>query len=84
MTGDSLLGPWDVSRAVPFRAEPELFAAPLVQQRDGSWAFVGFRNLEPAGILSFEIIDPVPVRLVDGALVADASYVPNPPHPVTG
>ncbi len=84
MTGDSLLGPWDVSRAAPFRAEPELFAAPLVQQRDGSWAFVGFRNLEPAGILSFEIIDPVPVRLVDGALVADASYVPNPPHPVTG
>ena len=60
MTGDSLLGPWDVSRAAPFRAEPELFAAPLVQQRDGSWAFVGFRNLEPAGILSFEIIDPVP------------------------
>ena len=29
--GGSLLGPWDLSRAVPFRAEPTLFAAPLVQ-----------------------------------------------------
>jgi beta-fructofuranosidase len=82
MTGDSLLGPWDVSRAKPFVAEPELFAAPLVRQRDGSWAFVGFRNLEPEGVLSFEIIDPVPVHLEDGGLVADASYRPTPPHPL--
>ena len=36
VTGDSLLGPWDLGRAVPFTAEPELFAAPLVQRRDGS------------------------------------------------
>ena len=55
-----------------------------MQQRDGSWALVGFRNLEPEGILSFEIIDPVPVRLEDGGLVADAAYVPNPPHPLRG
>jgi beta-fructofuranosidase len=82
MTGDSLLGPWDVGRAVPFAAEPELFAAPLVRQRDGSWAYVGFRNLEPEGVLSFEIIDPVPVHVEGGGLVADASYVANPPHPL--
>ena len=63
--GGSLLGPWDVSRAVPFRAEPTLFAAPLVQRRDGSWVLVGFRNQEPQGIFSFEIIDPVQVS-VDG------------------
>ena len=56
--GGSLTGPWDVSAAVPFRAEPTLFAAPLVQQRDGGWAPLGFRNREPEGILSFEIIDP--------------------------
>ena len=24
-------------------------AAPLVQQRDGEWALIGFRNLEPEG-----------------------------------
>ena len=63
--GGSLLGPWDLSKAVPFRAEPTLFAAPLVQRRDGSWGLVGFRNQEPQGIFSFEIIDPVEVS-VDG------------------
>jgi beta-fructofuranosidase len=82
LTGESLLGPWDVTKAVPFAAEPQLSAAPLVQQRDGSWAFVGFRNLEPEGILSFEIIDPVPVRVQGRGLVADQSYVPNPPKPL--
>ena len=74
LTGPSLLGPWDISAAKPFRAEPDLFAAPLVQQRDGSWCFVGFRNQEPEGIWSFEIIDPVPVSLRDGELVADPGY----------
>jgi beta-fructofuranosidase len=69
VAGESLTGPWDVAAARPFRAEPDLFAAPLVQRRDSSWAFVGFRNLEPQGILSFEIIDPIPVRLEGGELV---------------
>lgn len=67
--GDSMLGPWDIASAQPFRDEPLLFAAPLVQRRDGGWSFVGFRNQEPQGILSFHIIDPVPVELRDGALV---------------
>ena len=35
LVGDSLLGPWDVSEAVPFAAEPELFAAPLVRRATG-------------------------------------------------
>ncbi len=65
------LGPWDITKARPFVAEPDLFAAPLVQRRDGSWAFVGFRNLEPQGIDAFHLIDPVPVALDDqGYLVA--------------
>jgi beta-fructofuranosidase len=78
--GDSLLGPWDIDAARPFLAEPDLFAAPLVQQRDGSWALIGFRNLEPKGVLAFEILDPIPVVLVDGYLQADPSYV-APPAP---
>ena len=66
-----LLGPWDIRQARPFTAEPDLFAAPLVQLRDGSWVIVGFRNLEPKGIDAFEIIDPIPVSLDDdGYLVA--------------
>lgn len=67
--GESPLGPWDVASARPFTAEPFLFAAPLVQCRDGGWAFVGFRNQEPQGILSFHLIDPVPVDLRGGELV---------------
>ena len=66
--GDHPLGPWDIEAARPFAAAPKLFAAPLVQQRDGTWAFVGFLNQEPEGILSFEILDPIPVGLRDGAL----------------
>ena len=71
MLGDAVTGPWDVDAAQPFVAEPALFAAPLVQRRDRSWALVGFRNLEPEGILSFELLDPIPVRRTDSGLVAD-------------
>jgi glycosyl hydrolase family 32 len=65
VAGDAATGPWDIAAAKPFTAEPMLFAAPLVQERDGGWAFVGFRNLEYQGELSFEILDPIPVRLDD-------------------
>jgi beta-fructofuranosidase len=67
--GDSMTGPWDIDSARPFEAEPKLFAAPLIRQRDGGWAFVGFRNQEPEGILSFELLDPIPVHLSGGVLV---------------
>jgi len=71
--GDSPLGPWDVASARPFEGEPKLFAAPLVQRRDGSWAFVGFLNQEPEGILSFDIVDPIPVELTAGTLQRSAA-----------
>lgn len=68
--GKSLLGPWDVAAARPFTAVPDLFAAPLVQQRDGSWCFIGFRNREAEGIDAMEIVDPVPVVVdPDGYLI---------------
>ena len=68
LTGPSLAGPWDIDQAKPFVAEPALFAAPLVQQRDSSWALIGFRNLESDGIFDFDITDPIPVELHDSAL----------------
>ena len=68
VAGDALTGPWDVAAARPFEGEPALFAAPLVRQRDGTWAFVGFRNQEHEGILSFELLDPIPVALRGGVL----------------
>jgi beta-fructofuranosidase len=70
VVGDSPLGPWDMATAQPFRDDPWLFAAPLVQDRAGTWNFLGFRNLEPEGILAFEIVDPIPVELRDGQLRA--------------
>ena len=67
----SVVGPWDVGRARPFTAEPDLFAAPLVQRRDGSWALLGFQNTAPRGGDGFAIVDPIPVTLDDeGYLVA--------------
>jgi len=70
VAGQSLIGPWDMTQAKPFRAEPALFAAPFVQRRDGGWALVGFRNLESEGVFAFDILDPIPVRLQDGGLAA--------------
>jgi beta-fructofuranosidase len=70
VTAPGPLGPSNVDRAEPFPDEPALFAAPLVQRRGGSWAPIGFRNLEAEGVPSFEIIDPVPVRLAGGRLEA--------------
>jgi sucrose-6-phosphate hydrolase SacC (GH32 family) len=66
--GDSLGGPWDVRAALPFEADPKLSAAPLVQRRDGGWAFLGFRSTELTGRPSLEIVDPIPVTLRGGEL----------------
>jgi beta-fructofuranosidase len=60
---DSPLGPFDIERAKPFKGDPKLFAAPLVQTRDGDWVFIGFRNTEPEGVLAFHITDPIPLNL---------------------
>ena len=70
--GHSALGPWDIAAARPFTGDPHLFAAPLVQRRDGSWAFIGFHHREPEGIHAFEIRDPLPVVLRYGELRAAA------------
>lgn len=69
VTAGSPLGPWDLEGAQPFESEPTLFAAPLVQRRDGSWALLGFRNTEPDTVPAFEIVDPIPVRLDGERLV---------------
>lgn len=67
--GESMAGPWDIARAEPFRAEPALFAAPLVRDRAGGWVLIGFRNNDPDGVTDFAITDPIPVRRRDAALV---------------
>ena len=71
VAGESPAGPWDLSRARPFTADPWLFAAQLAQRRDGGWVLLGFRNVEPEGA-AFHLVDPVPVRVQDGVLRADS------------
>jgi beta-fructofuranosidase len=61
--GESALGPWDLTQAKPFEDEPNLFAAQLVQRRDGSWVLLGFLD---GGAL--EVVDPIPVTLKEGTL----------------
>jgi beta-fructofuranosidase len=68
--GSSRTGPWDIEKAEPFRAEPTLFAAPLVLDRGGAWQLIGFRNNDPDGVTDFSIIDPIPVTSTpDGHLI---------------
>jgi beta-fructofuranosidase len=68
---DGPLGPFDIAAARPFTADPTLFAAPVVQRRDGGWVILGFHNLEDQGGEEFEICDPIPVGLdADGYLTA--------------
>ncbi len=69
VAGESLTGPWELDEARPFESEPALTAAPLVRRRDGSWALLGFRNLEPDPAPPLEILDPIPVALRGPALV---------------
>ena len=39
-----------------------------MHRRDGSWALLGFRNLEPDAS-ALEVVDPIPVALRDGELI---------------
>jgi beta-fructofuranosidase len=57
--GDSVLGPFDTSRAVPL-AGAELYSGRLIRDRAGRWAMLAFRNLEAGGFVG-EISDPIPV-----------------------
>ncbi len=68
---DSLIGPWDISRARPFTADPLLYAAPVVTRRDGSSVILGFHLDTTDEGPGLEISDPLPVTLdAEGHLVA--------------
>lgn len=57
--GESLLGPWDFDEARAFD-HPSLYAARMVQDADGRWALLGFRDTEDGAFVG-EITDPLPV-----------------------
>jgi beta-fructofuranosidase len=73
--GDSALGPFDTSRAVPLTGE-ELYSGRLIRNRAGQWVMLAFRNVGAGGFVG-EISDPIPVAwatdgsgLVAGRLAA--------------
>ncbi|HEX2771139.1 MAG TPA: glycosyl hydrolase family 32 [Micromonosporaceae bacterium] len=72
--GATELGPWDFDRAYAW-AHPSLYAGQLLRDRDGQWLLLGFRDLENGEFVG-EIVDPIHVRLQDGALTV--SEEPNP------
>jgi beta-fructofuranosidase len=59
--GESLLGPWDLSRAT-LLDHPTVYAGQLVQDRVGRWWVLGFADL-PNPHFSGELLDPVPVKI---------------------
>ena len=63
--GESLLGPWDFDRAQPLR-HPSLYAGQLLQDRNGRWLLLGFRDIEDEEFVG-EIVDPMPVRFDNDA-----------------
>ena len=55
----SVLGPFDVDRAIPF-AHPSLYAGRIVTNGDGGWSLLGFRDVED-GEFCGDLIDPIPI-----------------------
>ena len=63
---DSLLGPYDVTRATRLTDE-SLYVAKLVQRRKGQWVLLAFVNQDDDGAFVGSISDPMPVVLPVGS-----------------
>jgi beta-fructofuranosidase len=66
VVGESVLGPFDTSKAVRFD-HPSIYAARIVEHQ-GTWHMLGFRN-EEQGEFVGELTDPIPVKLLGNGLV---------------
>lgn len=63
VTADSVLGPWDLSKATRF-PHPSIYAARVVEH-EGEWFMLGFRDIEDDKFVG-EITDPIPVTSIAG------------------
>jgi beta-fructofuranosidase len=66
VVGESVLGPFDTTKAVRFDHD-SIYAARIVQH-SGSWHMLGFRN-EENGQFVGELTDPIPVTITGMGLV---------------
>lgn len=60
VAADSVLGPFDISTASPI-TDDDLYVGRLIQDRDGVWQLLAFRNVGPDGRFVGGITDPMPV-----------------------
>ena len=67
--GETVLGPYDIADAQLLNG-PELYVGRLVPTREGGWVYLAFTNDLPDGGFGGTIIDPRPVRVVGGRLLA--------------
>lgn len=73
--GESLLGPWDFSRAGSLE-HPTLYSGQLVQDRAGNWWVLGFAD-RPGPAFPGEVLDPLPVKVgADGLEIAESAVQP--------
>jgi beta-fructofuranosidase len=67
--GDSLLGPFDLTRAQPLTGDA-LYSGRIIRDRDNRWVVLAFHCHGPDGAFVGEISDPMPVGWSDaGTLV---------------
>lgn len=66
VVADSVLGPFDITKAVRFD-HPSIYAARVVRHQ-GSWFMLGFLN-EENGHFVGELTDPIPVRVSGNGLI---------------
>ncbi|HET7724113.1 MAG TPA: hypothetical protein VFK68_05710 [Propionibacteriaceae bacterium] len=64
-------------RAQLVRPEPDLFAAPLVAGRAGTWVLLGFRTPGPHGVLALDLVGPIAAR---GTASPGAEVIAGGPH----
>ena len=62
---DSVLGPFDLTRAVRITDE-SVYSGRLIRDRAGQWVMLAFRNLGPDGNFVGELTDPMPVSWAPG------------------
>lgn len=66
LRADSLLGPYDVTRATQL-TDDTLYVGKLVQGRDGRWVLLAFVNKDAQGEFVGSISDPLPLVLPAGS-----------------
>ncbi len=68
VVGESMLGPFDLGAARPFRDDRWLYAAPLIDRRERAPVLLGFRHGHPERGGELAVVDPIPIAWRDGEL----------------